>query len=210
MKTAMKRVLAAICASTVVGLAAAGCGSSTSHAEPTITHDQVVGIVGPAPDTPAGTSYDGSAPTELSPADVRARAQNPSDRAIASLLEKAGLQTIYQRSFNGAVNTADATAYLFATASGASRALGGLRTSFKRQARPDRTVTEVTGSTIGDESWAAHLGGSGGEAAIYLARTANLVVVTDMSCDATCGFDVVTAVKTYAGEIAGRAALPAG
>jgi hypothetical protein len=209
MKTAMKRILATTCASLVV-LAAAGCGGSGSPAESTLTKDQVAGIVGPAPDQPAGASYEASAATQLSPADIFARAQGASDRATVALLQKAGLEIIYQRSFRGAVNTADATAYLFETSSGASKAFAGLSASLKKQARPDRTVTEVSSGGLGDESWAAHLGGNGGEAAIFVTRNTNLVVVTDMGCDADCGFDVVAALKSYATAIEGRAASPAG
>ena len=73
----------------------------------------------------------------------------------------------------------------------------------------DRKLTEVSADGLGDVGWGAHLSG-GSEAALFLFRTSNLVVVTDMSCDASCGLDIVAAARTYAEGIAARAFQPGG
>ena len=46
---------------------------------------------------------------------------------------------------------------------------------------------------------------AGFEAALFLSRTSNVVVVTDMSCNSSCGFDIVSAARSYAEAIATRA-----
>lgn len=207
MKTRMKRVFPIFLAIAALTLTVAGCGGKAK--ERSLTRDDLVGVVGPAPDTPAGASYSSNEPTELGLADVRTRAQTASDRATVALLERAGLVRIYQRSFNGAINVADATAYLFGKAAGAGDAYAGLKTSLARQAASDRKLTEVSADGLGDVGWGAHLSG-GSEAALFLFRTSNLVVVTDMSCDASCGLDIVAAARTYAEGIAARAFQPGG
>ena len=116
MKTRMKRVFPIFLAIAALTLTVAGCGGKTK--ERSLTRDDLVGVVGPAPDTPAGASYSSNEPTELGLIDVRTRAQTASDRATVALLERAGLVRVYQRSFNGAINVADATAYLFQKAAG--------------------------------------------------------------------------------------------
>ncbi len=202
MKTRMKRVVAL-----GLGLAAlvlvAGCGGKASV--PTLTVDDLPGVVGPAPDTPAGASYQSNGDAaELGIVDLRDRAADASDRATVALLENAGLVRIYQRSFTGAVNVADGTAYLFKDAAGAHDAFAGLRASLSKEKKSDQKLTEVGAKGLGDEAWAAHLTG-GSEAALFLFRTSNLVAVTDMSCDTSCGFDVAAAARAYADAIASRA-----
>lgn len=188
----------------VVAIAVAGCGGKRS--ERVLTFDDVIGVVGAAPDTPAGASYttDGVT-TELGPADLRARARSAADRATTAALVGAGLVRVYQRSFNGALNVADATAYLFRGATGAGAAYTRLRASLARQAGPDRKLEEVAADGFGDDAWGAHLSG-GDEAALFVFRRSNLVVVTDMSCESSCGIDIVGAARSYAKSIATRAA----
>lgn len=202
MKMRMRGVVPIFLAVAALTLTVTGCGGKTR--ERSLTRDDLVGVVGPAPDTPAGASYSSNGPTELGLADLRQRAQSASDRATVALLDKAGLVRLYQRSFSGAINGADATAYLFRDAAGAGDALAGLRRSLIQEAKPDRKLTEVTVSGLGDEAWGAHLTG-GSEAALFLFRTSNLVVVTDMSCDASCDLDIVAAARSYADAIAARA-----
>jgi hypothetical protein len=202
MKRCMTRALALLLALAALALVA-GCGGTTQ--ESLLTVDDLAGVIGPVPDTPAGASYQATGePTELGMADLRARATNASDRATVALLEKARFLYLYQRGFQGAINTADGTAYLFKDAAGASDAFAGLRTKLKRQATPARKLTEVGADGLGDEAWGAHLTG-GSEAGLYVFRTSNLVVVTDMSCDGSCGLDIVAATRAYADAIAGRA-----
>jgi hypothetical protein len=204
----MKRALAVSLAAVAVTIALAGCGGKAS--ERSLTSDDVISIVGPVPDTPAGSSYLASGgTTQLGLADLRARAKTASDRATVATLENAGLVRIYQRSFNGGLDVADATAYLFRSAAGAGAAFAGLRASLAHQAQPDRKLTEVSADGLGDERWGAHLSG-GSEAALFLFRTSNLVVVTDMSCDADCGTDIAVAARAYAEAIATRASQVAG
>jgi hypothetical protein len=185
-----------------LALVAAGCGGKAK--ERTLTVADLAGVIGPAPDTPAGASYQSNGdPTELGITDLRDRAATAADRATVTLLEKAGFNRIYQRSFTGAVNSADGTAYLFKDAAGAGVALAGLRTSLAHQTKADQKLTEISAKGLGDEAWAAHLTGSS-EAALFLFRKSNLVVVTDMSCDTSCGLDIVAAARAYADAIATR------
>ena len=202
MKRRMKRLPALLLSVLALALVA-GCGGTA--AQTTLTVADLPGVIGPAPDTPAGASYQTNGdPSELGIADLRDRAVNASDRATVALLEKAQLLGLYQRSFTGAVNVADGTAYLFKDASGAGDAFAGLRTTLARQATPDRKLADVDAKGLGDEAWGAHLTG-GSEAGLFLFRTSNLVVVTDMSCDASCGLDIVAATRAYADAIAIRA-----
>ena len=78
-----------------------------------------------------------------------------------------------------------------------------------RQAGPGQKLATVPADGIGDEAWGAHLTGSS-EAALFMTRTSNVVVVTDMSCDSSCGFEVVSAARSYAKAIATRASEVAG
>jgi hypothetical protein len=208
MKTRMKRVFPIFLAVAALTLTVSGCGGKAK--ERLLTVDDLAGVVGPAPDTPAGASYDSNgAATELGITDLRDRATTASDRATIAMLETADLRRIYQRSFSGAINVADGTAYLFGNAAGAGDAFAGLRTSLARETQPGQKLAEVAVKGLGDESWGAHLSG-GSEAALFLFRTSNLVVVTDMSCDASCGLDIVAAARTYAEGIATRASQPGG
>ena len=203
MKTRMKRVPALLLTLAALMLVVAGCGGKAK--ERTLTVDDLAGVVGPAPDTPAGASYQSNGdPTEIGITDLRDRAATASDRATVALFEKAGLVRIYQRSFSGAINVADGTAYLFKGSAGAGDALTGLRSSLVQQAKPDRKLTEIAANGLGDEAWGAHLTGAP-EAGLFLFRTSNLVVVTDMSCDTSCGLDIVAAARAYADAIAARA-----
>jgi hypothetical protein len=202
----VERVLFVSIAAAGLILALAGCGGK--QAEHSLTFDDVISIVGPPPDTPAGTSYLPNGTTDLSVSDLRDRTQS-SDRAAVTTLEKAGLARIYQRSFSGAINVAHATAYLFQDPAGAGRGFSALRTSLTRQATPDRKLADVAADELGKESWGAHLSG-GAEAALFVFRKSNIVVVADMSCDSRCGVDIVAAARTYADGIATRAAQVAG
>lgn len=198
----MKRILALLLALTALALVA-GCGGKAN--ERTLTVDDLAGVVGPAPDTPVGASYQSAGdPAVLGIVDLRDRAANASDRATVALLEKASLLRIYQRSFTGAVNVADGTAYLFKDATGAGDAFTGLRASLIKEAKLDQKLTEVTAKGLGDEVWGAHLTG-GSEAGLFVFRASNLVVVTDMSCETSCGLDIVAAARAYADAIASRA-----
>ncbi len=118
---------------------------------------------------------------------------------------QAGFKRIYQRSFNGAVNVADATAYLFGSAAGGTKAFAILENTLQKPGGVSQRVTPIPAKGLGEQSWAAHVTG-GAEGAVFLWRRGSLVVVADMSCDATCGLDIVGAVRTYADEIDGRAA----
>ena len=193
---------AGILALTVV-LAMAGCGGG-KQSERLLTRDDLVSAIGPPPDTPAGADYSSSEPVDLSLADLRAREQAASDSATFALLEKTGLSRVYQVSYNGAINVADGTAYLFKDVAGAGDAFAGLRTSLGRQTVPGPKLSEVSADGLGDEAWGAHLTG-GSEAGLFLFRASNLVVVADMSCDAACGVDIVGAARSYAAGIAKRA-----
>lgn len=202
----MRRLLPSTVA--VVGLtlalviAASGCGgSTTSHR--LLTGDDLVSVIGPPPDTPAGASYSSGRPSDLTLADLRRRAQTAADRATVALLEKAGFTRLYQVSYNGAINVAAGTAYLFKTEAGAGDALTGLQASLARQTAPGQKRTEASTNGLGDEAWGAHLTGDF-EAALFLFRASNLVVVADMSCDAVCGVDIVAAARSYADGIATR------
>jgi hypothetical protein len=198
--------LAAAAILAVVAVAASACGGGGGRTSPTLTRDDLLGVVGPAPDTPQGAAYStdaGAASYTLS--DLRAHAASASDRRTVRTLADAGFEQIYQRTFNGAVNVADATAYLFETAAGAGTAFAYLRTTLSDPGKGSgRTLKELSAKGLGDESWAAHLTGNG-ESALFLWRTGNLVVVADMSCDDSCGFDVAGAARSYATGIDERA-----
>jgi hypothetical protein len=202
MKGQMKRTIPPIVAIAVLALVLAGCGGGKAK-EGTLTTDDLASVIGPAPDTPAGASYaDTGSATDISPAELRGHATTASDRTTVARLEKAGLLRLYQRSFDGGSNVADGTAYLFRTATGAGTAYLDLQTSLKRQAAP-RKLEDASASGIGDEAWGAHLTGSS-ESSLFLFRTSNVIVVADMSCDTSCGLDIVSATRAYAREIADR------
>ncbi len=186
-----------------VALAASGCGGTkTTHR--LLTQDDLVSVIGPPPDLPAGADYSSGEPTDLGPIDLRARAQSASDRTTATLLERAGLIRVYQISYNGAINIADATAYLFKTETGAGTALTELHAALGRQTAPGQKLAVASTDGLGDGAWGAHLTGSS-EAALFLFRASNLVVVSDMSCNAACGVDIVAAARAHADGIAQRA-----
>jgi hypothetical protein len=198
----MNRVIAFLLAVAALALVVDGCGGKAK--ERVLAVADLAGVIGPAPDTPAGASYQSNGdPTELGITDLRDRAATASDRATVTLLENAGFNRLYQRSFTGAVNSADGTAYLFKDAAGAGTAFAGLRTTLVHETKPDQKLTEVAAKGLGDEAWGAHLTG-GLEAALFLFRRSNLVVVTDMSCDTSCGLDIVSAARAYADAIAAR------
>ena len=195
-------------------LAVAGCGSSKQSGtsdEPgsqtkQLTALDLINIIGPEPDTPAGAAYstDGGSAT-LTLSDLRGRAQTTQEKATVKAFERAGFQRIFQRSFNGAINVADATAYLFRTAEGAAKGLSVLQETLEKPGGVSQRVTSVPAENLGDDAWAAHVTGGGTEGALFLWRTGTLVVVADMSCDDTCDFDVVEAVRAYVDAIAERA-----
>lgn len=203
------RVRLAACSVVVLAaLVAGGCGGSGSStkAARALTESDLVGVVGPAPDTPSGAAYstDAGAAT-YSLADLRDRAQSKADQRTVATLRDNGFEQIYQRTFNGAINVADATAYLFDKAAGASKAFAYLKSTLVDPGKGSgRTLKEISAKGLGDESWGAHLTGNG-ESALFLWRTDNLVVVADMSCDTTCDFDVGKALRAYADGIDERA-----
>jgi hypothetical protein len=86
-------------------------------------------------------------------------------------------------------------AFLFRTATGARNALAALR--FGPAKGP------VKG--LGEQSFGTHYPGDDGEAALYLWRRGNLVVLTEIVCDSRCGFPVVAPARAYAGHIDARA-----
>ena len=199
----MKRAIALFLVFVALALVLAGCGGKAK--ERALTVADLASVIGPAPDTPTGATYQSNGdPTELGITDLHDRAATAADRATVALLENAGFNRLYQRSFSGAVDSADGTAYLFKDAAGAGDAFAGLRTSLVHQTKPDQKLTEVAAKGLGDEAWGAHLTGSS-EAALFLFRASNLVVVTDMSCDTSCGLDIVAATRAYADAIAARA-----
>ena len=195
----------------LAALALAGCGGSTNSSGTTgtghrrLTTLDLINVVGIAPDTPEGAAYvTDPTTTALTLSDLRQRAQTPQEKATVRAFEKAGFRRIYQRSFNGAINVADGTAYLFGNSTGAGKGFATLKNTLERPASVSQRVTPVAVKGIGDEAWDAHVTGDS-EGAIFLWRRSSLVVVADMSCDQTCGFDVVQAVRAYAEAIDGRA-----
>ncbi|HZO48731.1 MAG TPA: hypothetical protein VFB26_01170 [Gaiellaceae bacterium] len=192
-------------------LAAAGCGgggdggTGAGSREP-LTREDLIGVVGPAPDVPEGAAYNPDAgASTYTLADLRARAQTASDRTTVRALERSGFEQIYQRSFDGPVNVADATAYLFRDADGAAKAFAYLKGTLDHtEAGSGTTLSELSADGLGEESWGAHLSGES-ESALFLFRTRNLVVVADMSCDGACEFDVGKAARAYADGIDERA-----
>jgi len=199
----------------LVTIALAGCGGSkqqsgTSGTPGTQTKQltalDLINIIGSEPDTPAGAAYstDGGS-TTLTLSDLRRRAQTTEDKATVKAFERAGFRRIFQRSFNGAVNVADATAYLFRTAAGAAKGLSVLQKTLEKPGGVSQRVTPVPAKGLGDDAWAGHVIGGGTEGALFLWRTGSLVVVADMSCDDTCDFDVVEAVRAYVDAIDKRA-----
>ncbi len=201
---------AVVAAAVLALLAAAGCGGGNGGAGAgsgtPLTREDLIGVVGPAPDVPEGAAYDPDAgASTYSLADLRARAQTASDRATVRTLEQSGFEQIYQRSFTGAINVADATAYLFRDAAGAAKAFAYLkRTLDHTETGSGTTLSELSADGLGEEAWGAHLSGES-ESALFLFRTRNLVVVADMSCDGACEFDVGKAARAYADGIDERA-----
>lgn len=163
----------------------------------------LVNIIGQAPDTPAGADYAAdSRSTSLTLADLPTG--TPGERATVRAFRRAGFRSIYQRTFNGALNIADGTAYLFAGAAGSMKAFAVLKHTLEKPGGVSQRVTPVPANGLGEEAWAAHVTGAS-DAAVFLWRRGTLVVVADMSCDASCTFDIVAAVRTYADEIDQRA-----
>jgi len=163
----------------------------------------LVNIIGQAPDTPAGADYAAdSRSTSLTLADLPTGTSE--ERATVRAFRRAGFRRIYQRSFNGALNVADGTAYLFVSAAGSTKAFAVLKHTLEKPGGVSQRVTPLLADGLGEEAWAAHVTG-GADGAVFLWRRGTLVVVADMSCDASCGFDVVAAVRTYADEIDQRA-----
>lgn len=204
---------AAVASIVLVTLMLAGCGSSKRPGasegpgtQKQLTALDLINIVGPEPETPAGAAYStNGGSTTLTLADLRRRAQTAEDKATVKAFERAGFQRIYQRNFNGAINVADATAYLFRTAGGAATGLSVLQKTLEQPGGVNQRVTPVSAKNLGDGAWAAHVTGGGTEGALFLWRTGTLVVVVDMSCDDTCDFDVVKAVRAYVDAIDVRA-----
>jgi len=180
----------------------AGCGGSGNEQQQRLlVTDDLIGIV-PMPETPDGANYnadDHSATLTL--ADFRQRAQTSEDKALATALGKAGLRQIYQRTFVGALNQADASLFLFRKPEGAGTAFGLLKTSLQKPGSIAQKVTTADSQGLGVESWAAHLTGAGTDAGLVLWRNGNLVGVTDMSCDDACDFDAVGSARAYAAVI---------
>ena len=198
----MRRV--AVASAVLAALALAGCGGGGSGPERALTFDEVVGVVGPPPDSPPGASYSGyDQATSLTLADLEQRAQTAADRKTARTLRQAGLRRIYQRNFNGAINVADATVYILRDTAGATQAFAVLQKSLARPGTGEQ-LTELSVGGLGDDAWAVHLTGET-EGALYLWRRSNVVVATDMSCDLSCGLDIVGAVRAYAEDIDARA-----
>ena len=197
---AMKtRLLATVCAAAAL-LAAAACGGGGGGRERALTVDDMISALGPVPDTPAGAAYStDSQATTLTPDDLRTGATQ-SDRPLVDALSKAGLSKIYQRSFHGAFNTADGTAYVFPDATGAGTAFDALHRSLSKTSDPSQKLAEEKPGSLGDQAWGAHLTG-GSEGALFLWRRSNVVIVADMSCDSGCGVDIVAAARDYAAAI---------
>jgi hypothetical protein len=216
MKAGVGRALAVTLA--LVALAAAGCGGSKKSATPPtattppttttparpLTALDLVNIVGSTPDTPAGADYAAdSRSTALTLADLPTGTAE--ERATVRAFRRDGFERIYQRSFNGAFNVTDATAYLFHSPAGSAKAFTLLQGTLEKPAGVSQRVTPVAAKGLGDESWGAHVTGDS-EGAVFLWRRGTLVVVADMSCDISCGMDIVSAARTYASEIDERAA----
>jgi hypothetical protein len=205
----------------LAALAAAGCGGSNKTGAPAstaptttavttvpqtrpLTALDLVNIIGSTPDTPEGADYAADSRTAtLTLADLPKGTSE--ERATVRQFRQAGFKRIYQRSFNGAFNVADATAYLFGSAAGGAKAFSILENTLQKPGGVNQRVTPVPAKGLGDQSWAAHVTG-GVEGAVFLWQRGSLVVVADMSCDASCGLDIVGAVRTYATEIDARAA----
>lgn len=213
MKPCVRR--ATLASIVLVTLAVTGCGGSKQQSGTSgqpgtqtkqLTALDLINIIGQEPDTPAGAAYstEGGS-TTLTLADLRGRAQTSEDKATVKAFERAGFQRIFQRSFTGALNVADATAYLFRTAAGAAKGLSVLRTTLEKPGGVSQRVTPVPAKGLGADAWAGHVTGGGTEGALFLWRTGSLVVVADMSCDDTCEFDVVEAVRAYVAAIDERA-----
>jgi len=187
-------------------LAVAGCGGSSGQQSQQqqrrpLNAGDLLGIV-PTPGTPEGANYnidDHSATLTL--ADYRRRATSTADKEVAGALGKAGLSRVYQRSFIGALNQADASVFLFRNSTGADAAFRRLRSSLGKPGTIEQKVADVPATGLGSEAWGAHLTGGGSDAGLFLWRNGNVVVVSDMQCDDTCEFDVVEAVHAYAATI---------
>jgi hypothetical protein len=203
----------------LLAVVAAGCGGSkqqsatpgtggtatTGTTRRQLTNLDVINIIGPAPDTPEGAAYttDPTA-TTLTLSDLRQRAQTAQERATVKAFQRAGFKSIYQRSYNGAVDVADGTAYLFRSAAGATKAFAVLKNALEKPAGVSQRVIPLAAPRLGEGAWAAHVTGDS-EGAVFLWRHSSVVVVADMSCDQTCGFDVVAAARAYAQAIDARA-----
>jgi hypothetical protein len=192
-------VLAAVLAATGCGGSSGDTGGQNQHRS--LTAEDLLGIV-PTPSTPDGANYnldDHSASLSLD--DYRSRATTTADKEMAGALGKAGLSRIYQRSFAGALNQADASVFLFRDAAGADTGFKRLRSSLERPGAVDQKVAAVEATGLGTEAWGAHLTGSGSDAGLFLWRNGNVVVVSDMQCDDSCDFDVIKAVQAFAAQI---------
>jgi len=189
------------------GLAFAGCGGSSSAASSQqaqrrpLTPTDLIGIL-PTPNTPDGANYElNDYSSTLTLAQYRQAATTAADRALARTLGRAGLTRVYQRSFNGAINQADASVFLFRNAAGAGTGFRRLRSQLRRPGSVGQKVAEIPVTGLGPQAWAGHLTGAGSDSGIVVWRNGNVIVVTDMQCDDKCDFDVVKAVRAYATQI---------
>ena len=87
------------------------------------------------------------------------------DRAF----RRAGFRRIHQRSFNGALNVADGTAYLFVSAAGSTKAFAVLKHTLEKPGGVSQRVTPLLADGLGEEAWAAHVTGGGGRRRLPLA-----------------------------------------
>jgi len=92
----MKRAIALFLVFVALALVLAGCGGKAK--ERALTVADLASVIGPAPDTPTGATYQSNGdPTELGITDLHDRAATAADRATVALLENAGFNRLYRR-----------------------------------------------------------------------------------------------------------------
>lgn len=202
----MRRLAVPLVLFSALALAAGGSAGTPSGSP--ISARELPGIVDPMPKLPQWSFEEGD--PYLCPIPSHAPAftlpewlgESPTSakKVVAGKLRKAGFIIGRHLVWNGnRPFSADAAvfAYLFRTAWGARNALTALRRGLGRG--------PVKG--LGEQSFGLHHRGTGadGDFAVYLWRRGNLVVLTEIACDASCGFLIVAPARAYAGQIDARA-----
>jgi hypothetical protein len=206
MKARVRRAAVAALVAAAI-LPAAGCGGSSGEdadAPTALTALDLVAVVSPQPETPDGADYALDGPSAaLTLADLQVRATTPRARAEAAGLARAGLLGVYTRTFVSSIASVESRAYLFRTGNGADGALATLRDATVPAAGAGAAPLSVDG--LGDGAWSAHGTAGASERAAYVWRHGSLVLVTLMSCPATCTFDLAGAARDYVDELDDRA-----